>query len=184
MKHRWSEEEDIDENGVARDRGAVRVPLLAMDGAKDMSKVYTDAEIDKLVADRAWLLDRAQMVLGPTAELAGKTAAEIKAMVVRHVCPDGWNKPLAGDYLAGAFDGVLDRLGIGPCTGSAGDPRQRAYSDHDAWLRDAWQGVKRVDPIAAVARDGFSAADGGDAREKAFAARDAYLTNAWKGEAH
>lgn len=102
---------DIDCGDVAKDGTVVSVSILAIDGDKRMPQTYTPDEMDRLVADRAIVLDKAQAVLGrPAHEFAGMTTSEIKTAVVRGTGLDSGLRTFSGDHLDAAFDAAVRKF--------------------------------------------------------------------------
>jgi hypothetical protein len=130
-----AEEEEYDKKMAAKD-AAIAVKDKELADAK--AKVLDAAAIDKMVADRAALIARAKAI-APEVIVDGKTAAEIKAAVVKARLGDE-AAAKSEAYIDAAFDLIGD---------AAGDPLKDALAKTTtAKVSDAW----------AKFHDGFAAA--------------------------
>jgi hypothetical protein len=109
------------------------------------AKTMTDADIDKLVADRADLISKAKAIHA-TVDTAGKSAADIKrAVVTAKIGDEATGKSEA--YLDAMFDILATADKADPIKAALADGKNKQptgdiYAERNKQLSDAWKGGK------------------------------------------
>jgi uncharacterized protein len=112
------------------DKSKARLDALQgeLDGTKAKLEKATDPKrFDAEVTDRIALLERARTVLGAETKLDGKTAREIKELVVKHLDANADFAGKSDEYVQGRFDAAdFGAAGADPDNDKGGDQLDRA----------------------------------------------------------